>query len=293
MPDTAGRPYRIVQVSDPHLSAARSYFHDNWEVFVAEMVASPPDLIVASGDLSFDGASADDDLAFAHAEFDRLPCPWIAIPGNHDIGEAHLQVRHDQPIDGRRMERWRRIIGPQWWSRDIAGWRIVGIDSALFGCTLPEAAEQWDFLERSLAERSGRPVLLFVHIPPFLIDAADAAFTALAVPHAVRFRFLEMCRAGGVRTIACGHVHVARRTGWNGLDVVWAPATSFFNIIERQKAGLGIPRPGYVEWTLSEATLSHKLVEPPLMITHDIGLWNAAYGSTTKMPARPLRRREA
>lgn len=286
----SSKAFRIVQVSDTHLSRQRAYFHDNWEVFVAEMQAAPPDLIVASGDLSFDGAGADEDLAFAKSEYDRLPCPWIAIPGNHDIGESHLQVRHDQPVDAARMARWRGIIGPQWWVRDIAAWRLVGIDSALFGSDCSEAEEQWAFLGEALGGRGGRPVLLFVHIPPFLIEPDNAKFTALAVPHAVRFRLLEASVAGGVTVMACGHVHVARSTEWKGLPIEWAPATSFFNIVERQKAGLGIPRPGYVEWTLNGTAYQRRLVEPPLMITYDIGLWNAAHGSTTKMPPRPLKR---
>ena len=59
-----------------------------------------------------------------------------------------------------------------------------------------------------------------------------------------------------------------------GMEIVWAPATSFFNIVERQHAGMGVPRAGYVEWTLTGRTLSHRLVEPPLMLTHDVGAWN-------------------
>ena len=34
-----------------------------------------------------------------------------------------------------------------------------------------------------------------------------------------------------------------------------------------------------------------RLIEPPAMLTHDVGAWNAAHGSTTKMPERPLVRR--
>lgn len=288
---TAARPLCIIQVSDPHLSAERAYFHDNWVVFADEVRRAPPDLLVISGDLSFNGAGADDDLVFARAEIEQLGVPWIAIPGNHDIGESHLAVRHNQPVDDTRMDRWRRIIGPQWWSRDFGGWRLVGLDTSLMGSDGAATEEQWQFLDQALTERDGRNVLLFAHIPPFLFDADDAKFTALAVPHAVRHRLLERCVAGGVRTLACGHVHVAHQAEWRGMEIVWAPATSFFNIVERQKGGFGIPRPGYIEWTLDGAALSHRLVEPPLMITYDIGGWNAAHGSTTKMPPRPLRRR--
>jgi hypothetical protein len=81
-------------------------------------------------------------------------------------------------------------------------------------------------------------------------------------------------------------VHVYRRLEYKGLEIVWAPATSFFNIIERKKFG-SVPRAGYVKWTLDGDKISHELVEPPLMLTHDVGVWNKAEGSTTKMPPRP------
>lgn len=282
-------PIRIVQVSDTHLSRKRAYFHDNWEVFVAEMAARPPDLIVNSGDLSFDGAGDDDDLAFARAEHDRLAAPWSAIPGNHDIGESALAVRLGQPIDDARIARWRARVGDQFWTRDIGAWRLLGIDTALLGSGRPEEAQQWAFVDSALAGRDGRPVLAFMHMPPFLLDAADAAPTSLAVPHAVRGRLLgTLSRAAGVAAIACGHVHVHRHDRHGDVEIVWGPATSFFNIVERQHAGYGTPRPGYIEWTLDGTALAWRVVEPPLMITHDVGVWNKAHGSTTKMPPRPL-----
>ncbi|TMJ73692.1 MAG: metallophosphoesterase [Alphaproteobacteria bacterium] len=70
---------RVVQVSDTHVSRKRAYFVDNWNVFVEEMRKHPPHLIVHSGDVSFDGAEDEDDLAFARSEKDRLPAAWIAI----------------------------------------------------------------------------------------------------------------------------------------------------------------------------------------------------------------------
>ena len=69
---TASRCIRIVQVSDTHVSRKRAYFVDNWDVFVDEMQRQPPDLIVHSGDVSFDGADDEDDIAFARREKDRL-----------------------------------------------------------------------------------------------------------------------------------------------------------------------------------------------------------------------------
>jgi len=57
--------FTIVQVSDTHLSRTHAYFQDNWEVFLDEMAALKPDLVLHSGDVSFNGPDAPDDLAFA------------------------------------------------------------------------------------------------------------------------------------------------------------------------------------------------------------------------------------
>ena len=110
---------RIVQVSQTHVSRKRAYFVDNWDVFVDEMSRTRPDLIVHSGDVAFDGAADEDDLAFARSEKDRLAAPWLAIPGNHDTGESPLAIRLQQPINSERMERWQRHYGPSRWCRDL------------------------------------------------------------------------------------------------------------------------------------------------------------------------------
>ena len=279
-------PIRIVQVSDIHLSPTRGYFNDNFAVFRDAMRADPPDLIVYSGDVSFDGPDHPDDLAYARTEIDSIGVPWLAIPGNHDIGEAPRHARLDQPVNTARIGNWRTSFGAQWWSRDIGSWRIVGIDTALLASDLPAENEQCDFLDGALATRGARPVLLFMHLPPFDGEPDDPGHTTHAVPFEARGALLDRCASGGVRVIACGHLHVYRRLSYRDIDIVWAPATSFVNVARRLESGWGFPRAGYVEWTLDGDTISHRLVEPSLMITHDVGTWNAAHGSTTRMPPR-------
>jgi hypothetical protein len=206
--------------------------------------------------------------------------PWLAIAGNHDIGESPLAIRLQQPINVERMSRWQRHYGPSRWCRDIGAWRLIGIDTALLGSGDPEEEAQQDFLERALRKRSGKPVMLFQHLPPFENNADDTGFTAAAVPYAPRVRLLETYLRHGVTVIACGHLHVYRQMEYRGIQIVWAPATSFFNIVEKQRSGLGVPRAGYVEWRLEGRSIGHRLAEPPLMITHDFGAWNAGVVGT-------------
>lgn len=286
------RGFRLVQVSDTHLSGERAYFNDNFDVFCGEMAADPPDLIVHSGDLSLDGAASDPDLAYAVSEHGRFPGPWVAIPGNHDIGEAPGYSRLKQPLDETRIARWERTVGPRWWSRDVGdGWLIVGLDTALMASGHADEARQLEFLRDALAGHRGTRKLVVMHMPPYLNDPDDIKFTALAVPHPARAGLLDACVTGGVRTIACGHVHVYRTLAHRGIDIVWAPTTAFVNIAEQQKRGYGFPRAGYLEWTLDGDTISHKLVEPARMITQDIGRWNQEFGSTITLPPIALRGR--
>ncbi|WP_165943616.1 metallophosphoesterase family protein [Roseicella aquatilis] len=283
------RPIRLVHVSDTHLSRTHAYFADNWSVFREEMTAAPPDLLVHGGDLSFNGPMAEDDLAHGAAELAALGLPWRAVPGNHDIGEAPAFSRLGQPLTPARMAAWRRHVGPQWWRLDLGAWRLVGLDTALMASGLPEEAEQAKFLAETLDGRGSRPVMLFMHMPPFEDAPEDAAVTTAVVPHPARGAFLKACAAGGVRVIACGHLHEYRRLWHRGMDIVWAPSTAMVDV-RRGLARQGcFPRPGYVEWVLDGTEASHRLVEPPRMFAIDMTGWTALNGGTvTTLPPRRL-----
>jgi 3',5'-cyclic AMP phosphodiesterase CpdA len=281
-------PFRIVQISDTHLSATHSYFVDNFRVLVDEVNALRPDLVIHSGDVSFNGPVCEADLSFARAELERFEAPWRIIPGNHDVGEAPRHSRLDQPLTDARLAAWKRQFGPLWWAEDVAHWRIVGLDTSLFDSRRPEEAQQAAFLAEALETRGERPVVVFMHMPPFVDEADDRQSTTSSIPFDGRLAFLETCQSGGVRVIACGHLHVYRRMTWRNIEIVWAPCTSFVNIAKWQRHFGGFARSGFVEWTLEGRQFSHRLVEPPRLFTHDTGLWSDMYGTVTKLPPRPL-----
>jgi 3',5'-cyclic AMP phosphodiesterase CpdA len=285
---SAKRPLPIVHVSDTHLSRSHAYFVDNWQVFCEIIASDPPDLVIHSGDVSFNGPANEDDLAFARLQMDRLPCPWLSVPGNHDIGEAPRYSRLAQPLNDERIAAWNRHFGQQFWLHDIGDWRIVGVDTALMASDRPEEVDQRAFLCEALETRGERPVLLMMHMPPFVESADEAkASTSSVVPEA-RAAFLETCRTGGVKAIACGHLHIHHQKEWGGMEIVWGPCTSFVKMAQWYGKLGKFPRSGYVEWRLEGDRFSHSLVQPVRMISHDMGLWSEAHGSTTKLPPRPL-----
>jgi len=279
---------RIVHVSDTHLSPTHSYFDVNWDAFRAAMAADPPDLVVHGGDLAFNAPVVEADLAHAGKRVAELGLDWLAIPGNHDIGEAPAYSRLKQPVTPERMAAWRRLIGPQWWVRDVGAWRLVGLDTSLMGSDLPEESEQRAFLADALASRDGRPVMVFVHMPPFDRDPADSKWSTSVIPFPARGGFLDACAAGGVKVINCGHLHIHRRLRHRGMEIVWAPATAMVDVRRGLTQRRRFPRPGYVEWTLDGHRATHRLVEPERMFVIDMSGWTARSGGTvTTLPPWP------
>lgn len=282
----------IIQVSDTHLSRTHAWFTANWPVFVDEMEQRKPDIIVNSGDLSFNGPDNPDDLAFARACHEQLTAPWQAIAGNHDVGEAPSASRLKQPVNDARLSAWRENIGPSWWCTDIdkdeLRLRLVGLDSALMGSGHGEEARQAAFLEESLAQRDGRSVLVFTHMPPFGEDPDDPRVTTHCILPEPRRWLLDRCLGGGVVTISCGHIHRHTIRDYRGLPIVTAPATSFVNIPAVPQSNVTPMRAGYLLWQYDGSGLRHEVIRPGLFMTIDASNWTESASTTTTMPERRL-----
>lgn len=281
--------YRIVQVSDTHLSRNRAYFHDNWQVFVDAMIADPPDLIVHTGDVSLNGMEVPDDLLFARSELARLPGRVIVIPGNHDIGENPPDRGPGHAVDDTRRQRWLDSFGPDWWRHDLDGWQIIALNSQLLDSGLAAEAAQWEWLESALANTGSKRTLLFLHKPLCYHDMADPHKVSYCLHPSVRHSLAALFNRHDVALVASGHLHAYRTMAHPGLNMVWAPATAFINTAERNRPPIeAIRRPGYLEFRLSPSGVDHALIEPPLFIGHDMRNWSMATGSTTHLPLRPL-----
>jgi 3',5'-cyclic AMP phosphodiesterase CpdA len=119
----------MLQVSDPHLSAARDYGVANFDAAVAAANAGRPDLVVASGDLVLDDPDDRADQDFARSRFDRLTTRWRALPGNHDIGDTPPDPWMGDVVTDDRRGRWIERWGPGWWVEEAEEWVVVGLDA--------------------------------------------------------------------------------------------------------------------------------------------------------------------
>lgn len=281
--------FRIVQVTDTHLSRNRAYFQTNWEAFLRLMEAERPDLVVHTGDLCLAGNEDPDDMAFGRTQMERLGVPWRIIPGNHDIGDTPPDPKRGHAMTEELRRSWCDLFGPDWWETDAGPWRIVAVNAQLMGSGFPAEEEQWRWLDAALAQGDPRPVLLFSHKAPFFGDPADPAFTNSALRLAPRDRLFDMLAAHGVKYLACGHNHVYQTARHRGVHIVWAPSTSFIHQLPKPGAKRGARRiTGYMRFDLAGRRLRHECVEPEDFIRFDVTPWQRANGTTSKMPPMPL-----
>ena len=177
-----------------------------------------PDLVIISGDLTQRARAKQ----FRNAKrfLDRLPCPYLIIPGNHDLPLYNLFKRF-----GRPWGNWTRFV-----SQNLAPvvrgdhFIIAGINTARRWATLfdqtrgristPQTASAINHL--MTAPDSHLRILVAHH--PFWLPLA------LARRHLIggRDKALAALRQGKVDMILSGHVHVAFSQLVDGIIVVHA-----------------------------------------------------------------------
>ena len=215
---------RVLQISDTHLSPAKQHFGANWAPLHDWIVRQNADLTIHTGDLTVDGADNEEDLRAGAALMRSLPGTFLAVPGNHDVGEAG---NPHQPVNAERLDRWRRHFGDDWWSHDLEGWRLIGLDSMLFGSAGSEEARQFEWLDRSLATAGGRRIAWFTHRPLFIQRPDEADTGYWSIKPGPRARLIDLVRRHDVALIGTGHLHKWRDSETAGYRYVWCPSSGF------------------------------------------------------------------
>lgn len=254
--------FKLIQVSDTHLSRERPFFVPNWDAMVAHVNAARPDLLLNSGDIALNGENVPDDLAFAAEQHARIEVPVRAIPGNHDLGDNPSPGSHGTGISDPRRDIYRRHFGAEQWTMTAGDWYIIALNAQLMGSDLPAEAAQWTFLEQAFAMAGDRPVALFLHKPLFR-DAPDETHEAAGryVLRGPRAQLLGLARHANLKLIACGHVHQHRMFEHNGVRHVWAPSTAFI-LPDDLQPRIGTKEVGLVEYVFDGADVDVRFVTP-------------------------------
>jgi 3',5'-cyclic AMP phosphodiesterase CpdA len=259
---------RVIQISDTHLSPTKTHFADNWRPLAEWIAQQQPDLVIHTGDVSVDGAGIETDLSYCAGLLQGLGRHWRAVPGNHDVGEAH---HARQPVNRERLAAWRRHFGPDRWVEDVEagqpGWRLVGFDAMILGSGKPDEAEQAEWLGHVMAQAGKRRVAWFLHKPLFL-DHPDEADTGYwSVKPEPRARLMTLVRRHQVTLVASGHLHKARDFAQDGTRYIWSPASSFL-VGAMQPEMPGEKRLGAVLYELKTESFSAEIAEVPGLAQH-------------------------
>jgi alkaline phosphatase D len=254
----------ILQLSDAHLSPRNTLFRGNMARIRAAATASAPDLVVATGDLSLDGADHDDDLALAAAVHADFPAPLMALPGNHDVG-SHPHTMPHQPFGTARLDRFRTHLGAGRGLTDLSGWRVIGLNSEVMGTGHAEEAAQAAFIAEAAAGAGARRIALFLHKPIFVTEPEDPTFDYWSVPPQARPALAPLLNHPGLRLVASGHLHLHHRFTRGRVAYAWAPPLSFIVAPEDQPGLPGSRICGALLHHLQEDHVETEVLAPPGM----------------------------
>jgi hypothetical protein len=192
--------FRLTQISDTHLARRLQKLTDNFHRVSEHIDATPPDIVINSGDISFDGPTSRSDLEFAKELHDALPVPCRHLPGNHDIGDNPTAVgpAPKQPATEKERQNYLSVIGEDRWRFDAAGWSFIGLNSLIMNTGIESEAEQFGWLASELGRINGRPVALFLHKPLYLNTPDDPETEGTAI------RYVPQPRRRCLRRSICG-----------------------------------------------------------------------------------------
>ncbi len=189
----------VAHISDPHFGTEDPVVADALHAQLSGRDAPAPNLVVVSGDLSQRATATQ--FRAAKAYLDRLPCPYLVVPGNHDIPMYNVYERFFHPL-----RRYRREISdnlsPLHVDEDLA---VLGVNTA-HGMTIKDGKITDDQIERvrsQLAPYKAQWKIVVAH-HPFVVphegdpgDLVDNVDAAVEVFHEI-----------GVDVVLHGHLHV-------------------------------------------------------------------------------------
>jgi 3',5'-cyclic AMP phosphodiesterase CpdA len=270
-------PVRIAQISDTHLSPGNAKFRENFERVAEDLRRRRPDIVVNTGDLALDGADSEADLLLAKELHDGIGLDCHVLPGNHDVGD-HLDVARRQPVDAERLARYRRVFGADFWSIDIPGWRLLGLNALTLGSDAADDAAQQEAIRAAAASLNGRALAILLHKPLADENYAETLATNRFMTAGPRRTLLDCLGGAQPKVVLCGHVHQYRDTPIGGARHIWAPATSFM-ISDPWQPGYGAKAVGYLMHEFNaDGGHRHRLMTIRGMVHHDLVDFPEAYG---------------
>lgn len=275
---------RIAQISDLHASPEQPAFNANMYRLMEVVRDARPDLVLNTGDLGLFGEKDNGDLACAIEAHKVLGIETHILPGNHDVGE-HPDIRNRLHVDEGSLARYRRQVSPDFWTIDLAGWRLAGLNSLIVGTGLSGDAEQLAMLAKASRERVGRAFALIMHKPLIDLTYDDPKISNRFTTLRCRRLILDAIGDKPADLVICGHLHQYRDFSAGGSRHVWGPAASFV-IGDPWQPSYGAKAVGWLEHLFhADGTHVHRLMTVRDLVHHDLVNLPHVYGDVTRRGA--------
>lgn len=207
-PAAPAKAVRIALVSDTHMGKpgveTTPLYRARFEKAIAAVNEAKVDLVVVAGDITEDGTEGEFKMFTELAK--GFKAPMCVVPGNHDIGNKVFPGKSNGP-DAERLALFEKLVGPSSFVKTIAGVRVIGVASPLFGSGQPAEASLWKMLEKELAAPKPGLALLLTHYPPYTDKADEPAVPYWNINNEPRARLIGLLERGGIRNILGGHLH--------------------------------------------------------------------------------------
>jgi 3',5'-cyclic AMP phosphodiesterase CpdA len=259
--------FRLTQISDTHLTRNFAKLTENFQRVCEHIEGVRPDLVINTGDVSWDGPAGRADMEFARELHAALPADCRYLPGNHDIGDnpTAVGVAPSCPATEELRDTFVSVFGEDRWQFDAANWRFIGLNSLIMNTGIPSEAEQEEWLTSQLEGARGKPIALFLHKPLFLNtpgDPEEAATSIRFVPQPNRARLAVLLDAYDIRLVASGHAHQRRDFTYAHTRHIWAPSVGF-TVPDRMQDVIGVKETGLVEYRFRPESFEVRHVRPP------------------------------
>jgi hypothetical protein len=155
-----------------------------------------------------------------------LPMPLHVIPGNHDVGDKHIDWMPADLICESYLKTYRDAFGPDYYSFDRDDCRFIMLNSVLFNSKLPQDQEQRDWLIEQLDSAGNNRIFVFLHYPPY-IHTPDERGNYDNIDQPGRAWLIEQLSRPNVEAIFAGHVHNFWYDRLGKAEMYMLPSTAF------------------------------------------------------------------
>ena len=250
---------KIIQITDLHLMedaaatmlGARTAETAERVVNAIRESSSPPDFVIATGDLTHDGEVGS--YRRLKRLMESLPCPVRCALGNHDVrrgfraGWAGESTPGDDPLDD---------------AFDFDGLRLILLDTSVPGESGGHLdPEQIQWLRRECDPSTRRPKLIFLHHPP--VEVGSPWIDLMMLSNTDQFFDAIAPARETILGIFFGHVHQDFEGAWEGIPILGSRPTSVPFTPHTDRCIPSSEPPGYRMIEIREGRLSSRVVPVP------------------------------